>query len=77
MSAPFVAAPVLVGDQVVRVSQLLAGWLLGFGSVHTRRSYAGDVARWREFCAEHATEPLPTLVNPMSTPGPGHCSRPG
>jgi site-specific recombinase XerD len=58
VSAGFVAAPVLADDPIMRVSQLVAAWLLGFGSVHTRRSYAGDVARWREFCAEHAIEPL-------------------
>jgi integrase/recombinase XerD len=49
------ATPALASD---RVSQLVASWLLGFGSVHTRRSYAGDVAGWREFCADHCIDPL-------------------
>lgn len=48
-------APAVASDQV---SQLVAAWLLGFGSVHTRRSYAGDVAGWRAFCANHGVEPL-------------------
>lgn len=50
-----VGAPAVAGD---RVSQLVAAWLLGFGSVHTRRSYAGDVAGWRKFCAAHDVDPL-------------------
>ena len=45
----------MAGDPV---RALVAAWLLGFGSVHTRRSYAGDVAGWLAFCDEHGLDPL-------------------
>jgi integrase/recombinase XerD len=45
-----------VRDDPVR--RLVAGWLLGFASPNTRRSYAGDLARWLAFCADHDLDPL-------------------
>jgi integrase/recombinase XerD len=38
--------------------QLIAAWLLGFPSEHTRRSYSGDLTAWLMFCDEHGVEPL-------------------
>src|SRR5689334_4163657 len=35
-----------------------AGWLLSFKSTHTRRAYAGDLARWLKFCSDRGVDPL-------------------
>lgn len=35
-----------------------AGWLLGFASLHTRRAYQGDLAKWLQFCADTGSDPL-------------------
>lgn len=40
------------------LAALVAGWLLGFGSAETRRSYGADLRRWLAFCAEHGIAPL-------------------
>jgi integrase/recombinase XerD len=40
------------------VRGLVAAWLLGFGSEHTRRNYAGDMAGWLEFCHTYCIDPL-------------------
>ena len=55
--------PVLEGELEVStvsgaVPGLVAAWLIGFASPHTRRSYAGDVAAWLAFCADHGIEPV-------------------
>jgi|GEM_PF-5246624 len=44
-----------VGEPVRR---LVAGWLLGFASVHTRRAYSGDIAGWLAFCTDYSVDPL-------------------
>ena len=38
------AASNTLATQADQVTRLVAAWLLGFSSEHTRRSYAGDVA---------------------------------
>jgi integrase/recombinase XerD len=35
------------------LNSVTAGWLLGFASLNTRRSYSGDLAAWFAFCDEH------------------------
>jgi integrase/recombinase XerD len=47
---PVPAAPAL--------GQLVAGWLLGYGSVHTRRAYARDLTGWVRWCGELEVDPL-------------------
>ena len=37
---------------------LLAAWLLVFGSAHTRRNYASDIAGWLKFCDTYCIDPL-------------------
>lgn len=49
------ASPAIVDDAL---RQLIAAWLLGFPSEHTRRSYSGDLTAWLTFCDEHGVEPL-------------------
>jgi integrase/recombinase XerD len=49
--------PVAVIDSIRRS---MVAWLLGFASEHTRRAYAGDVARWLDFCADLGLDPLTT-----------------
>ena len=45
-----------VPDDPVR--RLVAAWLLGFGSAHTRRNYASDIAGWLKFCDTYCIDPL-------------------
>lgn len=40
------------------VRRLVAAWLLGFASSHTRRNYAGDIAGWLKFCDTYCIDPL-------------------
>ena len=35
-----------------------AGWLLGYGSPHTRRAYARDLTRWVAWCDQLDVDPL-------------------
>lgn len=49
------AVPATVDDAL---RQLIAAWLLGFPSEHTRRSYNADLAQWFVFCDVHGVEPL-------------------
>jgi hypothetical protein len=41
-----------------RLEQLLAGWLLGCNSPHTRRAYARDLSGWIDWCAQLEVDPL-------------------
>lgn len=41
-----------------RLGRLVAGWLLGYGSPHTRRAYARDLSGWARWCAELDIDPL-------------------
>lgn len=41
-----------------RLGRLAAGWLLGYGSPHTRRAYARDLAGWACWCDEVDVDPL-------------------
>jgi integrase/recombinase XerD len=41
-----------------RIRALVAAWLLGFASAHTRRNYAGDIAGWLKFCDDVCIDPL-------------------
>ncbi len=38
--------------------RLVAGWLLGYSSEHTRSAYRRDLGHWMAFCAEHELDPL-------------------
>jgi site-specific recombinase XerD len=51
----YTTLPAKVDDPVHR---LIAAWLLGFASEHTRRSYASDLTNWLTFCAGHGVDPL-------------------
>jgi hypothetical protein len=41
------------GARRPRIRGLVAAWLLGFGSEHTRRNYASDIAGWLKFCGTY------------------------
>ena len=47
--------PLRAGD---RLGQLAAGWLLGYGSPHTRRAYARDLTGWAHGGAALDVDPL-------------------
>lgn len=38
--------------------QLVAGWLLGYNSPHTRAAYTADLRRWSRWCAQLEIDPL-------------------
>jgi len=41
-----------------QLGRLAAGWLLGYGSPHTRRAYARDLTGWARWCAGLDVDPL-------------------
>ena len=41
-----------------RLEALVAGWLLGFASPHTRAAYGRDLRAWLEFCDSVRISPL-------------------
>lgn len=48
-----------------RLRRLLAEWLVGYSSEHTRAAYRGDLRSWTDFCDRSALDPLsPTLRRP-------------
>jgi integrase/recombinase XerD len=40
------------------IRRMIAAWLLGFTSPHTRRAYATDLDRWLDFCRNYDIDPL-------------------
>jgi integrase/recombinase XerD len=40
------------------LAPLVAGWLLGYSSEHTRSAYRRDFGDWMGFCADHGVDPL-------------------
>lgn len=54
--------PAIIADELepapARLPRLVAGWLLGYNSPHTRRAYARDLAGWTSWCAGLDVEPL-------------------
>jgi integrase/recombinase XerD len=51
----------LARTEIVRaepMERLVAGWLVGFESLNTRRAYGRDAAAWLVFCSSHDVEPL-------------------
>lgn len=39
------------------MTRLVAGWLLGYGSAHTRRAYARDLTTWTRWCERLDVDP--------------------
>ncbi len=54
LPAPAEIVPVALDS----IQGLVAAWLLGYSSEHTRRAYSRDVGRWLAFCTEHSFDPL-------------------
>ena len=54
-----VAAPdaELVHEGVPPFARLVAGWLLGYNSPHTRRAYTRDLTGWARWCAHLEVDP--------------------
>ncbi len=48
-ASPATAASASADEQQLR--RLVAGWLLGYSSPHTRRAYARDLTGWAVWCA--------------------------
>lgn len=44
-------------SEAMAMTRLGAGWLLGYGSAHTRRAYARDLATWTRWCARLDVDP--------------------
>ena len=41
-----------------QIRRLVAAWLLGYESRHTRRNYSLDLTAWLAFCDSHGADPL-------------------
>lgn len=44
-------------DDPLPTARLIAGWLLGYGSAHTRRAYARDLTTWIGWCDRLELDP--------------------
>lgn len=58
LDPPAAAAGDLVTDpRTAALARLVAGWLLGYNSPHTRRAYARDLTTWTRWCEALDVEP--------------------
>ena len=55
---PLTPAPAITAGGADPLPRLVAGWLLGYGSPHTGRAYARDLAGWARWCAGLSVDPL-------------------
>src|SRR5438045_3782682 len=55
---PLVAATPTIPAIPEPLVRLVAGWLLGYSSDHTRDAYRRDVGEWITFCNHHGLDAL-------------------
>jgi integrase/recombinase XerD len=56
--------PVAARGQESGLGTLVAEWLVGFSSPHTRRAYQADLTRWLEWCATSRLDPVTQVRRP-------------
>lgn len=57
-SLPRVSNMPLPAHFVDATRELVAGWLVGFASPHTRRAYARDITLWLSWCTASGIDPI-------------------